>query len=229
MAKYELRIKAREMRSKGESVKQIAKKLGVSKGTASWWVRDIILSLEQYETLKKRMIKGGEKGRFLGALVQKNRRLEMMKRLEDVGIEKFKKISDGEFLTAGVALYWGEGSKKKREFYICNSDPDLLMFMVSWLGKFFDVGVDRIHAVVGINEMHRGRDEVVRKYWSEKLGIPLSQFRKTSFKKAKVNKVYDNYNDYYGTLGIRVLKGSEIYYKILGLIAGLARSESLLR
>jgi|WetSurSiteA1Bulk_404760.scaffolds.fasta_scaffold00656_12 hypothetical protein len=225
MAKYELRIKAREMRRRGESVKQIAKVLGVAKSTASLWVRDIILSLDQYQNLKKRQIKGGEKGRFLGSMMQKNRRIEKMRKMEEIGIDKFRNISDNEFFAAGVALYWGEGSKKKREFYICNSDPELLSFMISWLEKFCDIGRDRLRAVVGINETHKKREEVVKKYWSDKLGIPLSQFRKTSFKKAKVNKVYENFNDHFGTLGIRVLKGGEIYYKILGLIAGLSKAK----
>ncbi len=54
MAKPLLRLKAREMRAKGESVKVIARKLNVGKSTASYWVRDIILLVEQLESLKKR-------------------------------------------------------------------------------------------------------------------------------------------------------------------------------
>src|SRR3989338_1585090 len=147
MAKSELRIKAREMRSTGESVGVIAKKIGVSKSTVSLWVRDIILSIEQLETLRKRWIHGTERGRLKGAFMQKNRRLNLMKKMEEEGKERFRNLSDEEFFSAGIALYWGEGSKKKREFYICNSDPELIKFMILWLEKFFGIGKDRLKAV----------------------------------------------------------------------------------
>lgn len=222
MAKYELRIKAREMRSRGGSVGLIAKKLGVSKSTVSLWVRDIILSVEQMERLKQGSIKGGELGRLKGSLMQKHRRLDMIEKMNEFGRKRFKSISDSEFFVAGIALYWGEGSKKKREFYICNSDPNLVRFMILWLKRFFGVGIDRLKAVVGINEIHRERDEIVKKYWSQITGIPLSQFRRTSFKKSKVHKVYENFNDHYGTLAVHILKGCDFYYKMLGLITGLS-------
>lgn len=224
MAKYALRVKAREMRAGGESVKVIAKTLGVTKSTASIWVRDIILTVDQLEKLMKRKIKGGELGRAKGAFMQKKRRLDTIRRGEEEGIEKLKDLSEGEFFVAGVALYWGEGSKKKREFYICNSDPEIMQFIIIWLKKFFNVGVDRLAAVVGINEIHCAREAIVRKFWSDKTGIPLNQFRKTSFKKAKVHKVYANFNEHYGTLSIHVLKGSDIYYKMLGLLVGLSKA-----
>jgi transcriptional regulator with XRE-family HTH domain len=224
MAKYKLRIEAREMRRKGESVKEIANILGVSKGTVSIWVRDIILSVEQMEALKQRSLKGGELGRLKGSLMQKERRLKMMRNMDRKGFKRFSNLSEEEFFAAGIGLYWGEGSKKKREFYICNSDPDLIKFMIIWLRKFYGVTTERLALVVGINGVHRKREGVVKNYWSNKLGIPLSQFRKTSFKKSKLNKVYENFNEHYGTLGVRVLKGSEIYYKILGLISGLTKA-----
>lgn len=215
---------AREMRTNGESVKVIAKKVGVTKSTVSLWVRDIILSVEQLEKLNKRKIKGGELGRLKGSLMQKNRRLDLIKKRDIEGRERLKNLSDNEFFVAGIALYWGEGSKKNRKFYICNSDPELINFMILWLKKFYGVGTERLRAVVGINEIHRSRENIVKKYWSDITGIPLAQFRKTSFKKTKLHKVYANFNEHYGTLGITVLKGSEIYYKMLGLIKGLSQA-----
>jgi hypothetical protein len=224
MAKFELKIKAREMRSKGESVKVIASTLGVTKSTVSLWVRDIVLTVDQLEKLIQRKVVGGELGRTRGAFIQKKRRLDMMKQRENDGIEKLKGLTEREFFVAGIALYWGEGTKKKRGFYICNSDPKIIKFIIVWLKKFFGIGVDRLAAVVGINEIHRVREEVVKKFWSDQTGIPLNHFRKTSFKKAKVHKVYANFNEHYGTLNISVLKGSDIYYKMLGLLTGLSEA-----
>lgn len=59
MANYLLRLKARELRKRGVSVKKIAQDLDISKSTASLWVRDIILSIEQLEGLRQSSLEGG--------------------------------------------------------------------------------------------------------------------------------------------------------------------------
>ena len=74
MAKSIQRIKAREMRSRGESVIGISRELNISKSTASLWVRDLILSVEQLERLRGNSIKGAELGRLRSALMQKEKR-----------------------------------------------------------------------------------------------------------------------------------------------------------
>lgn len=224
MAKSLLRIKARKLRAKGESVKDIAKKLGVSKSSVSLWVRDIILSVEQLEKLRQKSIKGGELGRLKGSLSQKFRRLELIEGYRKEGLERFKNLSGEEVFVAGISLYWAEGSKKKREVSFCNSDPNLINFMIYWLKRYFDVPNLRLRAVVGINEIHTKRESKVKKYWSEITGVPLEQFRKTSFKRVKNRKIYENFDDHYGTLSIKVLKGAGLCYKILGLIEGLSEA-----
>lgn len=226
MAKSELRLKAREMRSKGESVKVIAKTLGVSKGTVSLWVRDIILSVEQLERLHHRLITGGELGRLKGSLMQKERRLKVIEHCRKWGIRKIGRLSEKEFFLTGIALYWAEGTKKKREVSLCNSDPKMINFIISWLRKFFSISKDDLRLVVGINQIHREREDLVKKYWSEMTNIPLEQFRKTSFKKTNNKKVYVNFNEHYGTLSVKVLKSARFYYKIMGLIDALARQGS---
>ncbi len=225
MAKPLLRIKARNMRSKGESVRQISKKLNVSKGTASLWVRDIVMSVEQLEKLTKRKIKGGELGRLRGALIQKKRRLDLIEKCKKDGEKEFDILSERELFIAGLALYWAEGSKKTREARVCNSDPRLMNFMIAWFRRCFGVEIEELVASVGINEIHKDRELKVKKYWVKNTGIPLCQFRKTSFKKVKNKKVYRNFNNHYGTLNVNVLRPARIYYRIMGLIHGLAEAE----
>lgn len=212
------------MRSKGESVRDIAKKLGVSKGTVSLWVRDIIMSVEQLERLTQRKIKGGELGRLRSALIQKKRRLEKIEKCNKEGEEQLSNLSEREFFIAGLALYWAEGCKKTREVRVCNSDPRLMNLMIEWLKGSFDIKSEELAASVGINEIHRQREHEVKKYWAKTTGIPLCQFRKTSFKKVQNKKVYRNFNNHYGTFVVNVLKPARIYYTIMGLIHGLAEA-----
>lgn len=129
MSKSLLYIQARKLRSKGESVRDIAKSLGVSRGTASHWVRDMVLTVEQLEKLRQSSIKGSELGRLRGALVQKARRAEIIKNAEQEGIRNLTGLEKREFLIAGVALYWGEGCKKTTRMEFCNSDPRMVKFL----------------------------------------------------------------------------------------------------
>ena len=221
MAKYLLRNKARGLRRKGISVKKIAEYLKVSKSSASIWTRDIILTVEQLEKLRNAMLHGSELGRIKGALVQKERRLKFIEESRNKGIAELSRINERELLIAGLALYWGEGSKKSQEVEFCNSDPKMIQFLLLWLRKCFEIMPNEIKCCVGINQMHEKREKVVRDYWSKILGIPISQFRKTNLKKVKNSKVYENFNEHYGTLSVIVTKPSRFYFKILGLIEGL--------
>src|SRR3972149_9572617 len=98
MAKSELKIKAREMRRRGESVREIARRLNVAKSTVSLWGRDLILSVEQLQRLKNNSLKGRELGRLKGAFVQKRRRLEILEKNRKEGIGRLRDLSDREFL-----------------------------------------------------------------------------------------------------------------------------------
>lgn len=226
MAKYLQRIEARKLRSKGMSVNKIANRIHVTKGTVSLWVRDMILTVKQLEQLRKASLYGLEKAAFKGALIQKQRRMNLIRQCEREGSEIIGDISEREKLLIGLGLYWAEGTKKKRDVSFCNSDPNLINFMIEWLNICFGVERNEMKAIVGINEIHRSREDKVKKYWSKSTGLSLSQFRKTSFKKSKVHKVYDNYETHYGTLTVVVLKPARFYYRIMGLIGGLSRQGS---
>lgn len=222
MAKSLLRLKARKLRKKGISVRKITEILGLSKSTISGWVRDIILTVEQLESLRQSSIKGAELGRLKSALLQKERRLKLVEDLKSSGIELLSDITERELLIGGLALYWGEGSRKSnRGVGFCNSDPKMIKFLMRWLKDCFGVTMGELRCRVGINFIHNKRDQIVKNYWSEVTSIPLEQFRNTSFKKVKNKKVYENFNEHYGTLTVEVAKSWNLYYKIIGLITGL--------
>lgn len=221
MAKSDLRLKARELRQQGFGVKEIAREINIPKSTVSGWVRDIILTVEQLEKLTQRSIKGSERGRLLGAFYQKQRRLDKIERYLNEGKSRLAILTENEFLIAGLAIYWGEGGKKKRRVEFCNSDPKMVKFITRWLKICFNVPKEELICWVGINEVHSERELEVREYWSELMEIPLKEFRKTSYKRVKNKKVYENFNQHFGTLYITVAKSSELFYKIAGLIDGL--------
>lgn len=226
MAKSLLKLEARKLRKRGISVKKIANYLGVSKSSASYWTRDIILSVQQLEKLRRSMLIGAERGRFKSALIQKERRLKRFEYSKQEGIKTLSNLKEREFLIAGLGLYWGEGSKKTQDVEFCNSDPKMIQFLLLWLQKCFEITISDITCKVGINEIHYKREKEVKEYWSKISNIPLVQFKKTSFKRVKNKKIYANFNEHYGTLSVSVTKPSRFYFKIMGLIEGLSEAGS---
>ncbi len=226
MAKYYLKIKARDLREKGVSVKQIAEELKISKSTVSIWVRDIILSIEQLEVLKQSSLRGAERGRLKSALLEKEKWNNALEEHKKLGRKVIGDLNNRELFIAGLALYWGEGSKKDRKVLFCNANPKMILFFLKWLRQCFAVEDQDIRCTVGINEIHISRENLVKEYWSEVTSIPLEQFTKTSFKKVLNKKVYDNFDSHYGTLSVKVRQPSRFYGKIIGLIEGLAGAKA---
>lgn len=227
MSKYQLRLKARELRREGKSVIQIAKELVVSKSSVSWWVRDIALTDIQAALLKMREIKGAELGRFKTMQIMRERRIKYIGEFDKAGVSRISKLTKNEFFVLGLGLYWAEGTKsiRNKRVEFCNSDPIMIKFLILWLLNCFKVPKKNLRCVVGINQIHASRDQVVKEYWSEVTGIPLDQFRKTSFKKVVNTKVYDNFESHYGTLYVLVAKGTSLYFEIMGLIKALMQAE----
>ena len=225
MAKSKLRLEARELRQKGESIIIIAKKLGISKGTVSKWCRDIVLSEEQILKLLNNKSLGLKRAQLKGALVQKTRRLARVEEYIREGCKKFERFTPDQFFVAGLALYLAEGRKTLRVVFT-NSDPRIIKFMLKWFEKFFEISSDRISFYVYINEIHRNREKIVIDYWSNYLKVPLSHFKRVTFIKSVQKKVYANHNSHYGTLHFEVLKSSDLLYRIKGLFEGLLQHKT---
>lgn len=224
MAKSLERIEARKLRTQALSYKEISKRIKVSKSTVSLWCRDICLTAEQIKDLASRSNLKSMKGRLMGASMQRERRLSLIEKYKLAGKKRYAHLSEEEFFSIGVALYWAEGYRKGNKITFSNSDPLMMKLMVNWFCKFFLISVEEFRFRVDINQIHYDRDLVVKQYWSQTLGIPLNQFNKTSFKKVINKKVYENFNEHYGTLRFEISKPVRVLYPLLGYISGLALS-----
>ena len=222
MAKFELRKKARALRVEGKSIGAIARELGVSKSTASVWCIDIPLTPEQKKILIDNALLAGLKGRFGGAETNRRKKLDALESCKEWSKGVLGEMSDRDLLIAGTALYWAEGSKKgTKAFNFVNSDPVMIMFMYEWLKRVMKISKEEMMPRLSINEIHRPRITAVVKFWSDLLRLPVGQFGNPWYIKAKVSKVYENYNTYYGILRLGVRNGTMLKYKVLSLIERL--------
>lgn len=226
MAKSLQRIEAKRLRrDEGLGYREISKRVEVSKSTISVWCRDIELTVEQIEKLTLSGKLKSLQGRLTGARVQKERRLALIEECNKKGVMKFTSLTQNEFFVAGIALYWAEGYKKGRKVTFCNADPNMITFMINWFINFFNLSHEDFRFRVDINEIHKEREEIVRNYWREIINMPFSQFQKTSFKKVLNKKIYENFNEHYGTLRFEISRPARVIYNLLGYVHGLSLVE----
>jgi transcriptional regulator with XRE-family HTH domain len=225
MSKQKERESAQSFRQKGMSISDIATKLKVSKSTVSTWCKDIVLSEEAIEIITRT-----SKSKSTTSLLRYTESLRA-KRQEnilisyEVGKKKVGKLSVRDIYCIGLGLYWGEGYKRgSQEFGFTNSDPRMIVFYLLWLHTVFKVNNIDLIARVSINSAHQSRAEEVEKYWSRTTRIPRSQFTKISFLKSQSKKVYTNTENYYGTLRVKVRRGTTMRREVLGAIVEIGES-----
>jgi len=226
MAKSKKRIEAKALRKKGKSIKQVAKILGVSKSSASLWCRDVELTQNQIEKLHRNMVRGSYAGRIKGAHMQKERKEEKIEYYLKSGLRDINKLNDRELFITGLGLYWGEGNKKTGGVRFCNSDPSIIKFIMKWFTQALQINTQRFSLYININRIHKKREKEVKTFWINLTGLPTEQFRKVIFIKSKNKKVYENFNNHYGTLDMRVLKSTYLLYQIRGWLKALESSRA---
>jgi len=136
------RGQARGLRATGLPMADIAARLGVSKSSVSLWVRDVVFEPRPLVTRGRR--------RAPNAL-QRRKRAEIDRLLAE-GRVRIGRLSEREFLVAGVALYAGEGSKRDGEVRFVNSDPRMVGFFCSWLRRCFAIDESRLRVRLYLHE-----------------------------------------------------------------------------
>jgi len=107
--------------------------------------------------------------------LQRRKQAEIARLLAE-GRDRVGRLSEREFLVAGVALYAGEGSKGDGNVRFANSDPRMIVFFCSWLRRFFEIDESRLRVRL---YLHEGLDlAAATAFWSELTGISESQFLK---------------------------------------------------
>ena len=227
MAQITKKVLAQELRRKGCSISEIARKLGMHKsGSISKWCCNIILTPGQIEKLEEKQKSGSYKGRMKFLERLRKTRIKEVATLRKEGLKEIGKLNKRDLFIGGVAMYWSEGYKYLggEQVGFTNSDPKMILFILQWFKEICGISEDRLTLQVKINKIHKNRIQEVENYWSKVTGIPLSQFNKTVLIKAKSKKTYPNFNDYYGTLRITIRQGTQLRRKINGWIEGLTNT-----
>ncbi len=179
-SKVQEKQKSIEMRRKGASYKEILEHVDVSKSTLSNWLKDLPLTEDEKDVLKKRTDSNISRGRIKAASANRQNRL-IREQLEFTEAQKeFDKYKDDPMFIAGVALYWAEGAKRSSNFRFINSDPDMICFMVLWIKRYMYVNEENMKCRLYLHAPYA--HEEWETYWSELTHIPSSRFQKSIYK-----------------------------------------------
>src|SRR5262245_53671236 len=130
--KLEEQDKARLLRAENRTLQEIADILGVSKSSVSLWVRDIDVEIRRKQPIDRRPH---------GQHVE---RLAEIEACDLSGRERLADLPEEAFLTAGVALYAGEGSKADGKVLFANTNAEMVSFFCRWLRHFFAIDESRL-------------------------------------------------------------------------------------
>lgn len=209
-------IKARHLRKKGLSLKEIATQLKTSKSSVSQWVRDVKLTKGQVAFLKhKTFLKEVIKKRVATRLDNEFQKRELIINQHKKSLSNIKLIPKA-LAFIGSTLYWAEGGKsdKSRMFKFSNSDPEMIRVMMNFLNKSCQVPKEKFRGHI---QLHPHLDQKsAEQYWSNISNIPLDQFYKTSLAHSRASK---NTRDSlpFGTFNIEICS-VDLYLKMLAWI-----------
>lgn len=190
IAKKEAAIK---LRKKGKSIRDIEKILGSPRSTLSGWLRDVKLSKKQKEQLHRRWLSALVKARLKASEVNKNERLERMKKIEESTKQFMANIKINKTLCELIfaTFYLAEGSRTKGRVEIANTDPKILTSFLKLFRYLYlhEKSRFRCHLNLRMDQS----EEKIKNYWSKILHIPKSQFIKTSFERRSTTATFKKY------------------------------------
>lgn len=216
--KYSIKSKQRVRllrKNKGLSYKEIANIIGIAKSTVKLWCNGIILKPKFKRRLYTKQIQVLSRGPNSS---HKRRKREIKIITENAEKEIGLPLNHQTYKLFGAALYWAEGDKTKH-FAIANSDPHLIKFMVKWMSDTLDINPKNIKA--NLNIYSQQNEKEIKKFWSNITKIPLNNFGKSFIK--PTNKRYKKNTLYYGTIKIRVLKGTDFRHRLFGWISAVLK------
>ncbi len=157
---------ARTLRSDGMSVREIERRLGVSRSSVSRWVRDVELTAEQGEALRLRPRRGRDRFR--------------LRRIEYQNAGRATAQCREPLHAIGCMLFWAEGSRSINYAQIANSDPPLLRLAALFLRQYFDVPDEKFRVACNLFADHAERQYEIEQFWLDELELPRSCLTKSA-------------------------------------------------
>ncbi len=165
------------LRFQNKGYREIAKTLGVSKSTVSYWLADNQKSQAIRTNLSEKSSE--ENGKKLG-LFSSEKWKAYRKQAAQEATEQFPTLSPDPLFIAGIMLYWGEGdSNPKNPLRISNTNPNMIALFVKFLTEKMAIATNKIK--IGLVLYPDLSDSECKSFWSKTTALPMENFMKTQF------------------------------------------------
>lgn len=153
----------RELRKKGYSIPEIARKLNISKSTTSLHCKNV--TIENPERMKKRIKENGMNGCKAAKKKWDDKKTEIKKLAE----KEWTLIRKDPEMMGFLGLYWGEGSKRNGKVEIVNNDYGVILAAI----KIFERLCPDKNFEITVKYYPEQKPEQCRKFWEKILRKPI--------------------------------------------------------
>lgn len=212
---------ARQMRSDGFLLREIADQFRVSVKTACLWCTGIPTPPRARHGGDREHVRMMTRKRWDAVLAERDLERSAIKA---AAAARVGLLSDRELELVAVTSYWCEGGKDKpydrRETVtLINSDPGVIAVWLVYLLRR-GVGLERIRFNLSI---HESADvAAATSFWADITGVEVEHFGRPMLKRHKPKTNRKNTGEgYVGCVVVRVLQGRELYQEIEGVWRGI--------
>jgi len=183
-----LKEEVTKLRKEGVSYGFLSNKYKIAKSTLHYWLVNTEYPRDKVNQTKKDLLK---KIQPMGAYANHQKRLEKLKMIEERTIKEIKynkHINEAKKAMLAM-LYWAEGGKGRGDIVtFANTDPLMAKLFITLLRESYILDENKFRIRVHLHHYHN--EAKVKKFWSDLLKVPLSQFGKIYRKKRGENKIY---------------------------------------
>jgi hypothetical protein len=166
---------ALRLRRKGRSIKEIARDLNISKSTISEWTR----AIEMTKAGKARIEERQKSARKKSNETLHSRKIERLFHAEtqaDLLLSRISYEKNNDMIALAI-MYWCEGGKSDNQLRFTNSDPNLARAFIVMLCNVFKIERSKIRVCLHVHDYHNETEML--QFWSNAIGISVTQFSKT--------------------------------------------------
>ncbi len=205
------------LRKDGKTYSEIRSIYNISKGTLSYWLKNITIPQKDRMLMQKRTYEKWKKGNEI--FIEK--RIREAKKIRDDAKQKAaKEIKNINLKQIGSALFWAEGGKKQRNHIrFSNSDPEIIKIMMRLFREICHITDKKIKARAHIYPQ-MDYQKIIR-FWSKITKLPKKNFYPPQFQISRASKRKRQINTLpYGTLHLTA-GNTESACRVKGWIQGI--------
>jgi hypothetical protein len=143
-----------------------------------YWFKDLQWSEKIKDNLTEKAIRLSKKRIKKVIKANKERWQKWRKNYREEAKKEFPALKSNPIFIAGLMLYWGEGdSNLKNMTRLTNTDPRMINLFCKFVIEI--LGVPKIDIRTHLTIYPDLSENKCKKYWSNKINLPINQFNKT--------------------------------------------------